>query len=44
MNIEIYQNAYGEDCVFWVNEDGSGGSMLKSVYDEQQAAAKDAAN
>lgn len=37
MSIEIYQNTLGEDCVSWVNEDGSGGSMLKSVYDEMQA-------
>lgn len=35
--IEIYKNLAGEDCVSWVNEDGSGGSMLKSVWDELQA-------
>jgi hypothetical protein len=28
----------GIEIVNWVNDDGSGGSMLKSTYDEQQAA------
>lgn len=43
MTIEIYQNLNGDDCVAWTDEQGAH-SMLKSVYDEQQAKLKDAAN
>ena len=35
--IEIYQNTLGQNCIMGINEDGSSWSMLKSVYDEQQA-------
>ena len=38
--MEIYQNSLGQDCVYGTNEDGSVWSMLKSAYDEQQAAQK----
>jgi hypothetical protein len=37
--ITIYQNLNGEDCVAWTDDQGDH-SMLKSVYDEQQAALK----
>ena len=38
MTIEILQNLNNEDVVIITNEDGSQISMLKSTYDEQQAA------
>ncbi len=37
MSIEIYENMLGEECVIWEDEQGLH-SMLKSAYDEQQAA------
>ena len=40
MKITIYQNTNGIDCVSWIDENGQENSMLKSVYDEQQALAK----
>jgi len=36
-DITIYQNTESIDCVAWTDDQGSH-SMLKSVYDEQQAA------
>jgi hypothetical protein len=36
-DVTIYQNLAGQDCVAWTDDQGSH-SMLKSVYDAQQAA------
>ena len=36
--MEIIKDTNGKDLVFITNEDGSTLSMLKSTYDEQQAA------
>ena len=41
--METYTNIFGEECVIIQNEDGTTWSGLKSAYDEQLAAAKDAA-
>lgn len=41
--MEIYLNSIGQECVLWENENGETHSMLKSAYDEQQVALKDAA-
>jgi hypothetical protein len=35
--MEIYQNLLGQDCVAWIDEDGTNHSMLKSAYDAMQA-------
>jgi hypothetical protein len=40
----IVDERTGAEIVFITNEDSSTLSMLKSIYDEQLAAAKDAAN
>ena len=42
--VETYTNLNGEECVIVTLENGSTWSGLKSSWDEQQAAAKDAAN
>jgi hypothetical protein len=36
--MEIYTNSVGEECVVWTDENGSMHSMLKSVWDELEAA------
>ena len=36
--MEIYLNTNEEECVIWTDENGQTHSMLKSAYDEQQAA------
>ena len=38
MTVEVFEDNKGNEMVFIVNEDGSTLSMLKSTYDEQQAA------
>jgi hypothetical protein len=38
MEIEIYLNTAGQECVKWTDENGAGHSMLKSAYDELKAA------
>jgi hypothetical protein len=38
--MEITTNREGLEIISDTNEDGSGWSMYKSVYDEQQAALK----
>jgi hypothetical protein len=39
--METYFNSLDEECVVWTDENGQTHSMLKSVYDEQQAALED---
>ena len=36
--MEIIRDSFGNEIAYVVNEDGSTLSMLKSYYDEQQAA------
>jgi len=36
--VETYENQFGQEFVYWFNEDGSGGCMLKSVWEAEQAA------
>jgi hypothetical protein len=35
--MENYTNLNGQECVAWIDEDGTTHSMLKSAYDEMIA-------
>lgn len=40
MNIEIYKNLFGEDCVTWIDENGGQHSMYKWAFDAMKQEAK----